>query len=212
MADNTCHFGLNNFFADNGLEHDEHPTRLYFPADGGQMRACVQSIWNDPGLRFVFSNRSKLPVILDEDGHEMFGDGYRFDPGRDEVVRDASPDGGFVVSFGATLYRALDAVERLRADGFDVGLINKPTLNLVDETMLAKVGTAQWVLVAEGINRRTGLGIRFGTWLLQRGFSPRFDHVGTNREGSGGLWQQMGHQGLDSEQLQSKIREIAGGK
>ncbi len=41
MADNTCHFGLNNFFADNGLEHDEHPTRLYFPADGGQMRACV---------------------------------------------------------------------------------------------------------------------------------------------------------------------------
>ena len=212
MADNTCHFGLNNFFADNGLEHDEHPTRLYFPADGGQMRACVQRIWNDSGLRFVFSNRSKLPVILDEDGHEMFGDGYSFDPGRDEVVRDASPDGGFVVSFGATLYRALDAVERLRADGFDVGLINKPTLNLVDETMLAKVGTAQWVLVAESLNRRTGLGIRFGTWLLQRGFSPRFDHVGSNREGSGGLWQQMGHQGLDSEQLQSKIREIAGGK
>ena len=80
MADNTCHFGLNNFFADNGLEHDDHPTRLYFPADGGQMRACVRRVFDDPGLRFVFSNRSKLPVILDADGRELFGDGYEFEP------------------------------------------------------------------------------------------------------------------------------------
>ena len=142
MADNTCHFGLNNFFADNGLEHDDHPTRLYFPADGGQMRACVRRVFDDPGLRFVFSNRSKLPVILDADGRELFGDGYEFEPGRDEVVRDATPEGGFVVSFGDTLYRALDAVERLRADGVDVGLINKSTLNVVDEAMLEKIGVA----------------------------------------------------------------------
>ena len=93
MADNTCHFGLNNFFADNGLEHDDHPTRLYFPADGGQMRACVRRVFDDPGLRFVFSNRSKLPVILDAEGRELFGDGYEFEPGRDEVVRDATPGG-----------------------------------------------------------------------------------------------------------------------
>ena len=211
MADNTCHFGLNNFFADNGLEHDDYPTRLYFPADGGQMRACVRRAFGDPGLRFVFSNRSKLPVILDESGRELFGEGYAFEPGRDEVVRDASSDGGFVVSFGDTLYRALDAVERLRADGLDVGLINKSTLNMVDENMLAKIGAGNWVLVAESLNRRTGLGIRFGTWLLQRGFQPRYDHVGTNREGCGGLWQQMGHQGLDSDQLQAKIRDLAGG-
>jgi transketolase len=210
MADNTCHFGLNNFFADNGLDHDDHPTRLYFPADGGQMRACVRRVFADPGLRFVFSNRSKLPVILDENGVELFGDGYVFEPGRDEVVRDASSDGGFVVSFGDTLYRALDAVERLRADGLDVGLINKSTLNVVDEAMLAKIGAAKWVLVAESLNSKTGLGIRLGSWLLKRGLHPRYDHVGTNREGCGGLWQQMGHQGLDSEQLQSKIRVLAG--
>ena len=208
MADNTCHFGLNNFFADNGLDDDNVPTRLYFPADGGQMRACVRRVFNDPGLRFVFSNRSKLPVILDASGNELFGGTYQFQPGRDEVVRDASPDGGFVVSFGDTLYRALDAVERLRADGVDVGLINKPTLNVVDEKMMEKLGSSKWVLVAESLNRRSGLGVRFGTWLLQRGFSPRYDHVGTNREGSGGLWEQMGHQGLDSEQLQAKIREL----
>ena len=49
MADNTCHFGLNNFFADNGLEDEDPPTRLYFPATGGQMMACVKKIFHAPG-------------------------------------------------------------------------------------------------------------------------------------------------------------------
>ena len=49
---------------------------------------------------------------------------------------------------------------------------------------------------------------RFGTWLLQRGYNPRFDHVGTHQEGCGGLWQQMGHQDLDAEQLLAKIRDM----
>jgi transketolase C-terminal domain/subunit len=35
---------------------------------------------------------------------------------------------------------ALDAVERLKQEGIDVGLINKPTLNVVDEEIIAKVG------------------------------------------------------------------------
>ena len=209
MADNTCHYGLNNLFADNGLD-DEHPaTRLYFPADGGQMTAAVKRIFHDPGLRFVFSTRSKVPAILDTSGAELHADGYVFEPDRDELIRDASPNGGFVVSFGETLYRALDAVERLRSDGIDVGLVNKPTLNTVDEEMMTKVGSSRWVLVAESLNRRTGLGSRFGTWLLERGFTPRYAHVGTHLEGCGGLWQHMGHQGIDSEQLQMKIREMA---
>ena len=36
MADNTCHFGINNMFADNGLE-DGYDTKLYFPADFHQV-------------------------------------------------------------------------------------------------------------------------------------------------------------------------------
>jgi transketolase C-terminal domain/subunit len=209
MADNTCHFGLNNFFADNGLDDEDPPTRLYFPADGAQMAACVKRVFHDPGLRFVFSTRSKVPPILDGNGDPLHGEGYVFEPGRDEVIREASPDGGWVVSFGETLYRALDAVERLRADGLDVGLVNKPTLNVVDEEMMTTIGASRWVLVAESLNRRTGLGSRFGTWLLQRGLTPEYDHVGTHREGCGGLWQHMGYQGVDSNELQAKIREMA---
>ena len=46
MADNTCHFGINNFFADNGLAEGD-TTRLYFPANTLQLKAVLQDIfWN----------------------------------------------------------------------------------------------------------------------------------------------------------------------
>jgi transketolase len=205
MADNTCHFGLNNFFADNGLD-DGHPTRLYFPADAAQMTACVKAVFNDPGLRFIFSTRSKTPNMLDAQGTDLYGGNYTFIPGKDEVVREGTA--GYIVSFGDGLYRAADAVERLKQEGIDVGLINKPTLNMIDEAMMAKVGAAPFVLVVEAFNRRTGLGSRFGSWLLERGLTPKFAHIGTHKEGCGGLWEQYPHQGLDPDSIIQKVKSL----
>lgn len=205
MADNTCHFGLNNFFADNGLD-DGYPTRLYFPADANQMAACVKSIFNDEGLRFVFSTRSKVPNILDSNGNDYFGGDYTFVSGKDEVIREGSA--GYIVSFGDGLYRSLDAVERLKQEGINVGLINKATLNVVDEEAIAKVGQSPMVIVVEAFNRRTGLGSRFGSWLLERGYAPKFAYLGTHQEGCGGLWEQFPHQGIDPEGIMTKVKQL----
>jgi len=205
MADNTCHFGLNNLFADNGLD-DGYETRLYFPADAAQMTACVEAVFFDPGLRFIFSTRSKVPNILDANGKDLYAEGYTFTPGKDEVVREGTA--GYIVTFGDALYRAVDAVERLKQEGIDVGLINKPTLNVIDEEMLVKVGHAPFVLVVESLNRRTGLGSRFGSWLLERGLTPKFAHLGVHKEGCGGLWEQFPHQGIDPDGIIKKVKEL----
>ncbi len=207
MADNTCHFGLNNFFADNGLD-DGYETRLYFPADPNQMKACVKAVFHDPGLRFIFSTRSKVPMILDSEGNEFFGGDYTFTPGKDEVIREGTA--GYIVTFGDSVYRALDAVERLKQEGIDVGLINKATLNVVDEDTMAKVGQAPFVLVTEAFNRKTGLGSRFGSWLLERGYTPKFAYLGTHEEGCGGLWEQYPHQGIDPTGIMAKVKELVG--
>ncbi len=208
MADNTCHFGLNNLFADNGLDDDEHPTRLYFPADAGQMTAVVKAVFHDPGLRFIFSTRSKTPNILTADGRDFYGEGYEFVPGRDEGIRDGRA--GFVVAVGDALYRALDAVERLREEGIDVGLVNKPTLNVVDEQMMQKIGATGFVVTVESLSRRNGLGSRMGTWLIERGLTPKFARLGTHREGCGGLHEHFYHQGLDPKSIMAKVKELAG--
>lgn len=205
MADNTCHFGINNFFADNGLLEGDK-TRLYYPADSNQMRAILEAVFNDEGLRFVFSTRSATPFILDEDGQARFGGNYRFVPGEDEVIR--AGDRGYIVSYGEMLYRCLDVVERLRSDGVRVGLINKPTLNVVDETMMKRLVGGGFVLVVETQNVKSGLGTRFGTWLLERGFTGAYAHMGASREGRGGLKEQVPFQGLGAEDIRGKILDL----
>ena len=109
------------------------------------------------------------------------------------------------------MYRALDAVERLKQEGIDVGLINKPTLNVIDEDMMTKIGNSPMVLVVEAFNRKTGLGSRFGSWLLERGFTPKYAHIGTYKEGCGGLWEQFPHQGIDPAGIIAKTKELLKG-
>ncbi|MEZ5940925.1 MAG: transketolase C-terminal domain-containing protein [Planctomycetaceae bacterium] len=207
MADNTCHFGLNNMFAANGLpDEGKDTTRLYFPADQHQFKACLKKIFGDEGLRFIFSTRSGVPDLLDEAGNRVYGDDYEFVVGKDEVIREGTA--GYIVTFGETTYRALDAVIRLKEAGHDVGLICKPTLNVYDEDMMAKLAAAPAVLVAESFNVNTGLGSRFGTELLKRGFKGSYNNIGTNREGSGGLWQQMGYQGVDADGILEAMKRL----
>ena len=209
MADNTCHFGINSMFADGGVKpgHGEDTTRLYFPVDQHQFAACIKRIYGDPGLRFVFSTRATVPDILDRDGKPLY-QGKPFEPGKDFVVREPKAGGGYVVAMGEAVYRALDAVITLEEAGAQVGLVNKPTLNTIDPAMMKRLAAAPFVLVVEGWNVKTGLGSRFGSYLLRAGFKGKFNHVGTHLEGSGGLWQQMGYQGLDSAGIQAAIKAL----
>jgi len=207
MADNTCHFGINNMFADNGLEDDSgHQTRLYFPADVLQAEKVVQTVFFQPGLRFVFTTRSKTPQLLKPDGSAHYGEGYTFEPGKDEFLRHGTA--GYVLSFGDALYRCMDAVERLRAEGIDIGLVNKPTLNVVDEDAIQIYGSSPLLLVVEPLGKKTGLGSKFGTYLLERGLSPKFATIATHQEGCGGLWEQAYHQGYDSKSVQAKVKSM----
>ncbi|KAF4614161.1 hypothetical protein D9613_008080 [Agrocybe pediades] len=197
MADNTCHFGVNNMFADNGLS-DVH-SFLYFPADPAQMVAIVKKVFFQRGVRFIFSTRSKVPWILKEDGSRYFEGDYQFTPGKDDVILEGKA--GYVVSFGEMLYRSYDAVLRCRQEGLDVGLINKACLNVVDEQTIMKIGQSPFVLVVESFNQKTGLGSKFGTWLLERQLTPKY--------GCGGLWEQIPYQNLDPQSIILKIKQLS---
>ncbi|KAJ2915326.1 hypothetical protein MD484_g5051, partial [Candolleomyces efflorescens] len=206
MADNTCHFGVNGFFLDNGLE-EAPESRLYFAADAAQMFAVVKRIFWDKGLRTVFSTRSKVPYILKENSEERFyGPDYVFEPGKDEVIRPGTV--GTVVSYGDMLYRSLDAVTTLRNEGVDVGLVNKVTLNVIDEESLKQMSKTGFVLIVEAWNRKTGLGSKMGTWLIERGYHVKYSYMGTHRDGIGGTWEQIIHQGLGPEHIEQRIREL----
>ena len=98
-------------------------------------------------MRFIYTTRSKVPEILDESGKAIFVD-YEFRLGKDDLVCGGACV-GYVVAYGDALYRSLDAVQRLRAQGLAVGLVNKCHVNQVDEEMLRMIGQSHFVLVVE---------------------------------------------------------------
>ncbi len=80
----------------------------------------------------------------------------------------------------------------------------------VDEEKMAKIGKSPMVLVVESFNRKTGLGSRFGSQLLERGYKPNFDRLGTHIEGCGGLWEQFPHQSIDPAGIMVAVKKLMG--
>lgn len=206
MADNTCHYGTNITCVDNGLGQDT--TRLYVPADPLQMEAVLRKVYDAPGLRFIFSTRSTVPFILDKNNQKFFdsANSYQFTPGKDEVIREGNV--GYVVTYGEMLYRCLDAVEQLHAEGIDIGLVNRPTLNVIDKTMLGKVGSSPLVVFVESQNVKTGFGNRYAAALLESGYHPTFRHLAITQTGAGGLYEHIPHQGLTPKNIKEIVKEV----
>lgn len=163
------------------------------------MKAVVSKVFFEHGIRFVFSTRSKVPWILKEGSkteRHFDNSDYQFTPGKDEIIRGASDPkkcDGWVVTFGEMLYRVVDAVDRLaeKEQGLKIGVINKVSVNAIDEEALQLIGNSNWVLVAESWNQNTGLGSRLGTMLLERHLTPKFKRIGATKEGCGGLTEQI---------------------
>ena len=209
MADNTCHFGINSMFADGGVKPGHGRTRrgLYFPVDQHQFAACIKRIYGDPGLRFVFTTRAPVPDILDGDGKPLY-QGKPFEPGKDYVVREAKAGGGYVVAIGrGRLSRAgcrNHVAGKRQSSRSDQQADIECRRSGDDEDASGRAVCAG----GRGWNVKTGLGSRFGSYLLQAGFKGKYNHIGTHQGRCGGLWQQMGHQGLDSAGIQAAIKAL----
>jgi hypothetical protein len=74
--------------------------------------------------------------------------------------------------------------------------------------MLEVVGNSPFALVFETQNSKTGLGIRYGTWLLENGYTLKYGHMGTAKEGRGGLSEHIPHQGMGAEEIKEAIRKL----
>ena len=99
MADNTCHFGINTFFADNGLI-DGDTTRLYFPADANQMKACVKKgLLGSRHSTGLVDSCQMSPNPQGEYPTAVLWRGVRSSPlNKDEFIRVGTA--GYVVTFG----------------------------------------------------------------------------------------------------------------
>jgi transketolase len=135
------------------------------PCDAHEIAQVVPAISAHKGPVYMRLLRGNVPLVLDEYG-------YRFELGRAKLLCDGAE--ALVISSGFMTMRALEAAERLRADGLGVAVLHVPTIKPLDTaTILAEAARpGRLVVVAENHTVVGGLGEAVGATLMREGVRP----------------------------------------
>ena len=97
------------------------------PADDVEAKACVKAAYEYNGPVYLRFGRLAVPVINDRPD-------YKFELGKGVVLREGKDV--TIVATGLCVSSALEAAEKLAADGIDAKIINIHTIKPLDEEMI----------------------------------------------------------------------------
>jgi transketolase len=140
------------------------------PCDAIDIEQAVPAMAAHNGPVYMRLLRGQVPVVLDEYK-------YTFELGKAKLLRDGKD--ALVISSGFMTMRALEAVERLRADGIDVAVLHSPTIKPLDEETIVREASrsGRLVIVAENHSIVGGLGEAIAGVLLRAGVTPPFRQI-----------------------------------
>lgn len=179
--------------------------KVVIPADPNQTDRIVRWAASEPGNIAIAMGRSKIPVVLGEDGLPFFAGEYAFEYGRIDWVRHG--DHATLLTMGTVAPGVVAASDALSATGVmvDVGIVSSP-LEVDDDDMVRAAATGIIVTV-EDHHARTGLAASVAEWLAENGKAVRFIRLGVDRYASSGPSSELLRaQGLDSEGVEIAVR------
>ncbi len=140
------------------------------PCDAHEIEQVVPAIAAHDGPVYMRLLRGNVPLVLDEYD-------YRFELGKASLLRDGRD--ALIISTGFLTMRALEAVEALRKDRVDVGVLHVPTIKPLDESTILKAASksGRMVVVAENHTVIGGLGEAVAGVLLRAGVAPAFRQI-----------------------------------
>ena len=151
------------------------------PADDTEARAAVKAAIEHDGPVYLRFGRYAVPVINDED--------YKFEIGKGSVLREGKDVS--IIANGLCVSSALEAAERLAADGIDAEVINICTIKPLDEELVVrsaaktgKVVTAEEHSIVGGLGGAVAecLAERCPTKMYRIGMRDRFGESGSAAE------------------------------
>jgi len=119
------------------------------PADGIETKRVIEAIADYYGPVYVRLGRSKVPVIMPEDYKFGIGKAYTFRLGKDVNI----------IASGIMVSISLKAMEILKEEGIDAGVINMSTVKPLDnDTVLMAAKASEFIVTAEEHSIIGGLG------------------------------------------------------
>jgi transketolase len=119
------------------------------PADSVEAAQAVEAAAKTPGPFYIRMSRSKTPVV--------FGDDYKFAIGKSVTIKVGKDTA--IIAVGIMVAPAIEAAERLAADGINCRVINMATVKPLDEEAILKAAAETGCIVtAEEHLERGGVG------------------------------------------------------
>ena len=171
------------------------------PSDAVEARAAVQAAIEYVGPVYLRFGRAAVPIINDRED-------YKFEIGKGEILREGSDV--TIVATGICVSSALEAADKLAADGISAEVINIHTIKPLDTELIVKsakktgkVVTAEEHTIIGGLGGAVceALSEKAPTPVLRIGINDVFGESGT----AAAL---VAKYGLDGEGIYAKVKEF----
>lgn len=169
------------------------------PCDAVEARAAVQAALEYVGPVYLRFGRAAVPVINDNDN-------YKFEIGKGVLLREGTDV--TIVATGICVPEALEAAEKLAADGISAEVINIHTIKPLDEELIIKSAKKTGkVVTAEEHSIIGGLGGAVCEVLSEKAPTP-VCRIGMNDifGESGSAVALVAKYGLDAEGIYGKVK------
>jgi len=171
------------------------------PADPSQTRAAVRWAADHDGPSYLRIPRFKVPAVTPEGAEFQFGRAQQLTEGDDVTV----------LAVGTLVSRALDAAQRLRADGIGVRVLNVPFVHPLDEeAVLAAARETRAVVTAEEAIVSGGLGAAVAGLLAQNHPVPMRILGVSGFAPTGSASYLLEHFGLTSQGVVDAVHQLLG--
>jgi transketolase len=181
-----------------------HSSTVLYPSDANQAVRLVGLMADLDGIAYMRTHRGALPVIYDSDESFQVG-GSRTVRGGDDLT---------IVAAGVTLHEALEAADRLAADGVEARVIDLYSVKPVDADALARAAAETGAIVTvEDHWREGGLGDAVLGALADAGETCRVRKLAVDAMPGSGSPDELIHEaGIDAEAIATAARELAGSR
>ncbi|ONI41735.1 transketolase [Candidatus Epulonipiscium fishelsonii] len=169
-------------------------------ADAIQAKEALDVALKEKGPMYLRLSRADVPVIYDEN--------YKFELGKGECLREGKD--ATIIATGVMVAKALEAAEKLKAEGIDVRVVNIHTIKPIDKDIIIESAKQTGkIVVAEEHNIYGGLGSAVAEVVTQ--YCPvKMAYVGFNDcfTESGDYEELLTKYGLDTNSIIAKVKGL----
>ncbi|OQY08945.1 MAG: transketolase [Marinitoga sp. 4572_148] len=153
-----------------GVVRNFFDTKLIVPADPNQTDKAVRYAASTSGNVVIAMGRSKIPVILDENGNPFFGESYKFEYGKIDILRKGEKV--TILTHGSIAYKAVKVADKLKDNGVNVTVINVSAPLEFNAAKVSEYINNSHIIIYEDHNKYNGLIVEFSKSVVENKLNP----------------------------------------